>query len=124
MSEDNKESDAGLLKRLVGCELSAVVFVRDYLQFQFDGPYLTVTTSVVVRIADNLFAGTDQGFKDALVSQIGHTVGSVSLILEEVINLRLDGDREIRISLRPEDRSWIPEAAILQMDKVAWAVYP
>ena len=103
MCDQNTESVADPLSQLVGRELSAVVFVRDYLQLQFDGPLLTITSSVVARIADSVFRMEEPGFKDALVGQIGHTVAGTRVCVDEAISITFSGDREILISLLGAD---------------------
>ncbi|MGW5106674.1 hypothetical protein [Nocardia sp. NPDC004123] len=65
-----------LLARLVGLELASVVFVRDYLQFDFDGPRLTCYVWPTVH-ADGITRSLgDAGYRDALCAFISQTVVS------------------------------------------------
>jgi hypothetical protein len=125
MGDHSSEIDVDpLLIRLVGSQMSAVVFVRDYMQLQFDGPLITITANVITRIAEKVFGMQDLGFRDALVSHIGHRVTGASVHKGEAISIKLSEDREIRISLRDEDRDWRPEAAVLTFPRGPWNTYP
>jgi hypothetical protein len=91
------------LSAIVGAELSAVVFVRDYVQLQFDGPILTaITLPVIVTAAGPVRAG-ERGYRDALCEQIGKEISSVSITENDSIKITLFDNSTIVISLRPED---------------------
>ena len=59
------------LNILVGKEISSVEFVRDYLQFRFDGPCLTSITNPFVIVENRIYKRSDAGFCDILLSFIG-----------------------------------------------------
>jgi hypothetical protein len=63
-----------VLGKLVAEELASVIFVRDYVEFDFDDARLTayVWPSVTMRAATVGLA--DVGYRDALCSFIGHEV--------------------------------------------------
>jgi len=63
-----------LLAELVGRELSSIEFVRDYLQFRFDGPTLTVLTTPTVLRGESSFTEGSSGYRDELVKMIGKEV--------------------------------------------------
>jgi hypothetical protein len=70
---------AEALKKLVGCALSSVTFVADYVQFAFNGPGLTAYTSPIVRVGSQLFEWGQPGYRDALCGQIDHRVERVEI---------------------------------------------
>ena len=67
-------TEASLLAELVGRELSSIEFVRDYLQFRFDGPTLTVLTTPTVLRGESSFTEGSSGYRDELVKMIGKEV--------------------------------------------------
>jgi hypothetical protein len=91
------------LNILIGEELSSIEFVRDYIQFRFDGPCLTVITDPYVIIGHKQYSRTDTGFCDILLSFIGVKVEETSLKESEIIKIHFSVGRSINISLRPED---------------------
>lgn len=96
-------------------ELAAVVFVRNYVQLLFYGPYSTPTFGQRSGCPDRIFDLNTSGYRDALCAQIGKSV--VAVVEEPKIRLAIqftDGV-SIEISLRERDRT-TPEAAMLQAD--------
>ncbi|MCP2342142.1 hypothetical protein [Actinomadura rupiterrae] len=66
-----------LLVALVGHELGSVIFVRDYLQLDFDGPRLTLLVWPRVTVDAQARGLGDHGYRDSLCSLIGHPVRAV-----------------------------------------------
>jgi hypothetical protein len=104
MSKDVQE-----LRDLVGEEISAVCFVRDYVEFHFDGPVLRSLTNptVVDHGVRHLFP--ESGSRDALCRLIGSTVRAIGVEEERVLTLTTVDEREIRIPLDAKNRRG-PEA--------------
>jgi hypothetical protein len=67
------------LSRIVGEQLSAVCFVMDYLQLQFNDYHLTVLPPLVAQIGDRSFCLGDLGYRDTLCERITHNVTVVSI---------------------------------------------
>lgn len=88
---------------LIGEELSSIEFVRDYIQFRFDGPCLTAITDPYIIIGHKQYSRTDTGFCDILLGFIGLQVEETSLKESEIINIHFSYGRSINISLRSED---------------------
>ncbi|MFE3448741.1 hypothetical protein ACFXJ8_07370 [Nonomuraea sp. NPDC059194] len=63
-----------LLPALVGEEMSSVIFVRDYVQLDFDGPRLSLFVWPRVITDSTVWSMGDPGYRDALCALIGHTV--------------------------------------------------
>lgn len=91
------------LSTIVGSQLSAVVFVQDYLQLQFDGPSLTLLTPVSVRTSSGeIVADHAAGWRDALCAQITRIVKDVRLDDCELVVAFADSSA-VSVSIRPED---------------------
>jgi hypothetical protein len=114
----NEKSDP--LQPLVGEELSAVVFVRDYIQFQFDGPGLTAVNDPTVEAQGRIYQPAVQGYRDALCERIGHSVVSAEIAEGQEIRIEFDDHSKISISLRPDDYAHGPEAAIFDHGEDTW----
>lgn len=69
---------AFVLADLVDHELSAVCFVRDFVEFQFDGPILRALSDPVIHIGARSWHFPLPGTRDALCSVIGGFVTSAS----------------------------------------------
>jgi hypothetical protein len=69
---------------IIGEKLSAVVFVLDYWQLQFDGPTLTVLTCIEVRANGSVTRNWDDQFRNHLCGQTGKIVDAVSMNSEVI----------------------------------------
>jgi hypothetical protein len=67
------------LKDLIGREISAVAFVRDYVEFHFDGPILRSRADPQVAVGEAVYCFPKPGSRDALCLVIGATVQSLNL---------------------------------------------
>lgn len=67
------------LSRLVGESLSAVSFVRDYVEFHFDGPVLRALTHPVARAGKLQWRFPEPGSRDGLCQLIGSIVEAIRL---------------------------------------------
>ena len=63
------------LEKLKGRNLSAVTFVQDYLQLQFDGPFLNIFVWPRITVSGKSLSFGMQGYRDELCGQIAKTVG-------------------------------------------------
>lgn len=95
---------------LAGAELSAVAFVRDYVEFHFDGPVLRSLTDPVVTTGGLPVRRTDERWRDALCGLIGATVLQVRVVEDVVIVVTFSADRHLAVPLT-EDARVGPEAA-------------
>jgi hypothetical protein len=71
-------SDARELEDLVGCELGTVAFVRDYVEFQFDGPILRSLAPPVVVVGGFRHEFPQAGSRDVLCELIGRLVAGAA----------------------------------------------
>ena len=67
------------MKDLIGREISAVAFVRDYVEFHFDGPILRSRADPQVAVGEAVYCFPKPGSRDALCLVIGATVQSLDL---------------------------------------------
>jgi hypothetical protein len=64
---------------LIGREISAVTFARDYVEFHFDGPILRSRADPQVVVGEATYCFPKPGSRDALCLVIGTTIQSLSL---------------------------------------------
>ena len=100
MSSLADEFERGIL----GEELSAVTFVRDYLQLCFDSAAtLNALTPVTVSTADQSATSGEPTFPHLLVSQINKVVRAVELGESTAVRFIFADQSVISISMRPSD---------------------
>lgn len=87
---------------IVGEQLSAVVFVQDYVQLQFDGPVITAITVPTVTVAGVTFRWGMPRYRDMLCERIGKIVHAASINEGQEIRIEFDETSSISISLSPE----------------------
>ncbi len=72
---------------MIGEELSAVSFFRDYVEFHFDGPVLRALNNPIADINGETIEFPKEGSRDALCSFVGKKVTDVQF--REHVTLRL-----------------------------------
>lgn len=114
MNEQNLNKS--ILKFIETLELVGITFIRDYIQFLFDGPVLNTYTLPQIRIKSKIITSTDFGYYDTLCGLIGKKIiAAYEDEKEEIIALKFDIDAEIFVSLKSEDRN-CAEAVMLQLE--------
>jgi hypothetical protein len=111
-----------LWDQLVGEDLSGIVFVRDYMQLQFNPPpQLNIYSSHVVVSAEGRCAKfREEAFANLALGLIGKFVREVR-VDEQSFHIVFADKSEIMISLRPEHYQG-PEAVDFQGRDNQWAV--
>jgi hypothetical protein len=110
MSKDVQE-----LRDLVGEEVSAVCFVRDYVEFHFDGPVLRSLANPIVVDHGVRHLFPEPGSRDALCRLIGSTVRAIEVEEERALTLTTVDGRAIWIPLDakrrigPEAMHFVPD---------------
>ena len=93
------ENRPGVLA-LRGQELSGVAFVRDYVEFHFDGPVLRAFVGPdLVRAQAPDLRFPDSGSRDALCALIGNTVREVRFEEQRTLELDFGPVGLVRVSL-------------------------
>jgi hypothetical protein len=117
-----REPNVSILDELKGRNLSAVTFVQDYLQLQFDGPLLNVFVWPRI-IAPTITVNFGMpGYRDGLCAQIGKSVGGVAVAADVTFRLFFTDGSMIEVSLLPGARQG-PEAVVFQDGKGSFAVW-
>jgi len=97
--------------RIVGEKLSAITFVLDCWQFQFDGPTINALTRVQVSAGGNTLADGDDQFRNLICGQIGKIVAEVKFVKSRAFVVTFEDLSSISISLKAEDYRG-PEAIV------------
>ena len=113
MTKNSNDQSNWLQACLGGRSLSAVTFVQDYVQFEFDGPVLNAYVWPAVKLGEKSLVFKDSGYRDALCEQIGIPVSRAFEQAGKKIVLCFDGGAAFEISLKQEDRAGV-EALMLQ----------
>jgi hypothetical protein len=87
---------------IVGEQLSAVSFVMDYLQLQFNACILTVLTPLTVVVDQDYLHPGEVHYRNALCERITHKVEEVALT-SEYLRIDFDDGAVFKISLKEED---------------------
>jgi hypothetical protein len=103
---------AGRPEDLADEELSAVSFVRDYVEFHFDGPVLRALAAPRVHDGGEQPRFPAPGSRDALCALIGRRVAGVEVDDAHGIRLRFEGGAEVVIPVGSGDAEVVgPESA-------------
>jgi len=84
---------------LVGEEISAVAFVRDYVEFHFDGPILRSESNPRVIVQGVEYHFPEPGSRDALCRVIDSTVRAIDLEDDRQLELTTSNDCRVIIPL-------------------------
>lgn len=108
-----------LIKALESSELCSVIFIRDYLQFYFEGETCTGTLTTYtfpVSVVNGLYYESHTpGYRDALCSFISKELTSSEIINNQKINLTFDQHNRLEVPINKEQRTG-NEAAMLRID--------
>lgn len=111
MADENDNVNQQPLSLVVGEPLSAVVFIQDYVQLQFNDSGLTLLTWPTVVVQDRGFEYGDPQYRDMLCERINKIVRTASLIEGQEIRIEFEDNSCVLVSLRPESYQ-AAEAAI------------
>jgi hypothetical protein len=104
-------------QKLKGCDLSAVTFVRDYVQLEFEDSSATLRLNCNVwprvTASETTVGFAMPGYRDVLCAQIDKIVGGVAVEVDVIFRIFFADGSMIEVSLLPEDRPG-PEALVLQ----------
>lgn len=87
---------------LKGKSISAIVFVLDYLQIQFDGSILTFLDYPKVEVSNNIFSFGESEYRNKICEFIGKSVSAVHYVENDIFSLSFDSAK-IYCSINPED---------------------
>ncbi|KGN30843.1 hypothetical protein N802_05465 [Knoellia sinensis KCTC 19936] len=98
------------LKDLIGLELSAACYVRDYVELHFDGPILRCLADPIVVGPSGRFEHPNVGSRDALCALVGDVVSGA---VDESTRLCLEFAGQARVFVPKQSPSAGPEVAHL-----------
>lgn len=111
------------LSILINRELGSVEFVRDYIQFHFDGPTLTAVTNPELIIDGKIIKRESCEFCNLLLCCIGQIVSMASVKEGDAIKVEFNNGSILCISLKQEDYK-DAEAAWFYLDNSAtWWIW-
>ncbi len=96
------------LSSLAGRELSAVCFVRNYVEFHFDGPILRFLAPPHVRRHDGMVQFPEEGSCDVLCALIGQMVEQAE---DQPDRLALMFPNDVRVEMLKSSPDTGPEVA-------------
>ena len=105
------------IESLKGEQLSSVIFVADYVQFDFNGPLLTAFSSPIVRLRGDTFRFPGAGSRDALCTLIHRNVKSALATDGRSIDVTFDAGDTLTVPLDAGSRVG-PEAATFRDPRV------
>jgi hypothetical protein len=91
------------IQALLGRQLGAVTFVQDYWQLAFDGPLLTIFTTISVYSDEGQASVEHRDFRNQLCGCIAKIVSSATFTDGKSLVLTFDSGSRIEISLRDCD---------------------
>jgi hypothetical protein len=112
-----------ILNYLVVRDLAGITFVRGYMQFLFDGPFLNAYTHPRVKTAERVLDHGTPGYCDALCGFIGKRVTATREEPNTGIFVQFADGTYIEISLRDEDRVGAEAAMFQTASRSEWNVW-
>jgi hypothetical protein len=95
--------DSEYYNQIIGEKLSAVVFVLDYHQLQFDGASFTILNPITVTSGgSSVLVGEDQ-FRNRLCEQIAKIVKRVEWTEGKAVVIEFEDGSTVSVSLKAED---------------------
>ncbi len=114
------------IKSIERSELSSVIFIRDYIQFVFEGEKGNVILSAfslpATEVINKKYDDQTPGWRDALCTLINKVVSTAVAVEGEDIKITFEEGDVLEISLREADKEG-PEAAMLTNDEGEIYVY-
>jgi hypothetical protein len=109
---------------LVGEKLSAVTFVMDYSQVDFDGNRFTFYIWPVATIERREYKFKDQLYRDKLCSLITRVVVKASFVDNEELTILFDNSDKLSLSLDHSNPDIVaPEIAMFTDTNKNWYVF-
>jgi hypothetical protein len=107
------------IKALENSEVCSVIFIRDYLQFYFEGELtngtLTTYSLPISVVAGKVYETGAVGYRDSLCSFINRTVKEFQVHSGQKLILTFDNDDRLEVSLEKDTVNGL-EAAMLRVE--------
>jgi hypothetical protein len=79
MQEESLNKTENFVRELIGLELAGVTFIRDYYQFAFDGPSLSLFNDITIEVKNEAMGADNIAFYAGLVNCIGNKVVDIAI---------------------------------------------
>lgn len=89
-----------IFKKLIGIELSAIVFVRDYLQIQFDMDIITLNTWPIIKINQINTRFEEDSYKNVLCEFISKKLEKVEYVQNKHLTMFFEQGLELNVDLK------------------------
>lgn len=109
---NEQKKNENLLFSIIDKHLSAVVFVQDYIQLQFDGNIMTILNFPTVKLENNHFEFGDVEYRNKICEQINKRITDIC-VEEGSVDLHFN-DHSIVGVLLDYEKSATPEIIIFQ----------
>jgi hypothetical protein len=120
MASDTEYAGEDPLRSIIGEKLTAVTFIHDYVQLQFDSSLgLTALSTPSVYLGGSTLTLGDHGYRDALCARIERRIIGANVTEGEEIKIEFDDRSCISVSLMSSQRSG-PEAAVFHDGSKTW----
>ena len=108
---------------LVGEKLSAVTFVLDYLQVDFDGNQFTFYIWPTVFVEGEKYEFGEMFYRDKLCSLIAKVVLSATYFDKDALEINFGNSDMLRLSLDPTNPDIVAEKAIFTDVEGKWYLF-
>jgi hypothetical protein len=105
-----------LLSSLEKRKLNSIVFIWDYYQFFFDGPYLTINNPITIINKKSIINKNNVNFNNSLIDLIGKMLINTKYFNKDFLELIFENETIIKITLKPNDYI-SPEGVIFKDDE-------
>jgi hypothetical protein len=94
MPEPEKKDDYAM-HAIVGQQLSAVTFARNYLELSFNSDMISVLLDPSVIVGGSVYLPGDSGYRDRLCERITHIVIGAKVLQGDAVKIVFDDDSAI-----------------------------
>jgi hypothetical protein len=122
MNNVNTGPESNELLRLRGEQLVSVIFVMDYVQFDFAGPRITAYDWPRVVNDIGTYSNGSNHYRDVLCDQIAKIVKSID-ISKKLLTIEFKDDSRIEISLIVPESGWAEAAVYSDTDRNVMLVW-
>jgi len=107
---------------IIGQQLSAVVFVMDYLRLMFNSDYMNVMGYPPVTVRGDAYHPGSSRYRDVLCEIITHIVVRAEARKGDAVEIVFDDDSSIYIPVRDEDYLYGPELVVYEAGSHWWVL--
>jgi hypothetical protein len=120
--DETTQSLTESLQVLVGEKLSAVTFLLDQWQIDFDGSGFNVMSQITVTGADWACRSGEPGFRDRLCEQIGKIVADAEFEDDIGVSIIFEDGSGLQLSTEPDDYRGAEALLFHRTDERWWVV--